>query len=208
MHHCCVSQASHTALHIYRGLSLRGCEDIDNAAALILSKYTAATDQSLLQRFSSLDVAPSSTADSPQAAAGNPSKTVLPGMPTYRNTSLQRTLLSNALLGVRQAEAPSDPHQQPVLDLDSDTERTQGSQAAQVELQQQQQHGQPFKQQSSMRTGKPCWLCTTVQLVWNMALLFSCSTGAGKEEEYFVCYVQAAVTMTHTPTPSSPQCNV
>ena len=150
-----------------RGLSLRGCEDIDDTAVLILSKYTAATDQSLLQRFSSLEVVSSSTADPTQPAAGSPSKAALLVLPTYRNVSLQRTLLGNTLLGMRQAAAPNNPHKQPVLDSETGAEHTQGSNSAESG-QQQQQHGQALRQRSSLHTGKPCCCCAcknTLQLL-------------------------------------------
>ena len=134
-----------------RGLSLRGCEDIDDAAVLTLSKYTAPTHQHLLQRFSSLDVASSSTSDDAQPAADNSSKAAV--MPSYRNVSLQRTLLGNTLLGMRKAAAPRNPHQQPVLDLEAGGEHTQGSSSAHCEPQR-----SPM-QHRSMHTGKPCCHC-------------------------------------------------
>lgn len=139
-----------------RGLSLRGCEDIDDTAVLIVSKYTAAADQDLLQRLSSLEVASSSTAGTAHPA-GSPSKATLPITPTYRNVSLQRTLLGNTLLGVRQAVAPNNPHKQPVLDCETDAEQTQGSTSAEVELQRLRE--QLSRQRSSLHTGKPYLCC-------------------------------------------------
>lgn len=148
-----------------RGLSLRGCEDIDDAAVLILSKYIAAADQDVLQRLSSLEVASSSTADAAQPAAGSPSQAALPVVPSYRNVSLQRTLLSNTLLGVRQAAAPSNPHKQPVLDSETAAEHTQGSTSAESELQQ--PHEQLSRQRSSLHTGKPCFCCACRKTLCN-----------------------------------------
>lgn len=143
-----------THLCCCRGLSLRGCEDIDDTAVLILSKYTAAARQSLLQRFSSMEVASSSTADTAQPAAGSPSEAALPAVPgyrySYRYISLQRTLLGNTLLGMRQAAAPNYPHKQPVLDSETGAEHSQGSNSAEREQQQ---------QRSSLHTGKPCCCC-------------------------------------------------
>ena len=146
-----------TSICFCRGLSLRSCEDIDDVAVLILSKYTAAAGQNLLQRFSSLELASTSTADTGQPAAGNPSKAALPVAPAHHKVSLQRVLLGSSLRGMRQAAVPSNPHKQPVLDLEAGAEQNQGSSSAQCEPQQ--QHEQPLWQHSSLHTGKPCFCC-------------------------------------------------
>ena len=127
-------------------------------AVLILSKYTAADDQNLLQRFSSLEVASSSTADTAQPAAGSSRNAALPVAPSYRNFSLQRTLLGNTLVGLRQAAAPSNPDKQPVLDLEAGAEQTQGSKSAESELQQQREEALQ-QQRIRLLTGKPCFCC-------------------------------------------------
>lgn len=129
-----------------RGLSLRGCEDIDDTAVLILSKYTARSD--LSQQLSSLSVAPSSTPDGSHPAVHNPGRAVTAVGPSIRNVSLQRTVLSNSLQSVCQAAAPKSPHQQPVLDPESSAKQTQGSRSARWEVQ---QHS------SSIDTGELCF---------------------------------------------------
>ena len=113
-------------LAVSRGLTLRGCEDIDDAAAIMLSKYIAA-QQTLPEALDALDIAAPDGAISELAAANT-----IPTVPSYRNVSLQRSVLSNSLVGLRHAEAPSNPHSHlhPVLSAD-ESEQSQGTSSAQ-----------------------------------------------------------------------------
>ncbi|KAA6425941.1 MAG: hypothetical protein FRX49_04316 [Trebouxia sp. A1-2] len=114
-----------------RGLTLRGCEDIDDAAVIMLSKYTAA-QQTLPEALDALDIGAPDGAVSELAATNT-----IPTVPSYRNVSLQRSVLSNSLVGLRHSEAPSNPHSHlhPVLSADeseqshstSSAQRRQGS---------------------------------------------------------------------------------
>ena len=124
--------------HVCSGLTLRGCEDIDDAAVLVLSKYTAA-DQSLPEAFSSLDLAPHTTPDSGQPATGRNHQGALPVAPMHRGVSLQRTMLGSDLLALRKSEAPSNPsaHLQPVMDSRA-AESHQSSRSSQLDLRRQQ----------------------------------------------------------------------
>lgn len=129
-----------------RGLSLRGCEDIDDAAVLILSKYTAAPN--LSQQFVSLTVASSNTPDATQPAVNKPGRGAEAVAPSYRSVSLQRTLLGNSLQGMCQAAAPKSPHQQPVLDPEAGVKQTHGSRSV---------HTEPQQHNNLSDTGKLCF---------------------------------------------------
>ena len=111
---------------VFRGLTLRGCEDIDDAAVIMLSKYTAA-QQMLPETLDALDIRASDGAVSELAAANT-----IPTVPSYRNVSLQRSVLSNSLVGLRLSEAPSNPHSHlhPVLSAD-ESEQSHGTSSAQ-----------------------------------------------------------------------------
>ena len=112
-----------------RGLTLRGCEDIDDAAVIMLSKYTAA-QQTLPEALDTLDLGAPDGAVSELAAAN-----MIPTVPSYRNVSLQRSVLFNSLVGLRHSEAPRHPHSHlhPVLSAD-EFEQSQGSCSAQRRL--------------------------------------------------------------------------
>ncbi len=113
-------------LAVFRGLTLRGCEDIDDAAAIMLSNYTAA-QQTLPEALDALDIGSRDGASSELAATDT-----IPTVPSYRNVSLQRSVLSNSLVGLRHAEAPSNPHSHlhPVLNAD-ESEQSHGTSSAQ-----------------------------------------------------------------------------
>lgn len=143
-------------LYVCRGLSLRGCEDIDDAAVLMLSKYTAASD--LPERFSSLNLASSNMPDATQAALDNPGRATEAMTPSYRNVSLQRTLLSNSLQGIHQAAA-NRPNQQPVLDPEAGAKHTGDSSSAQgLELHHPHHHSRQHSSLPDTCSGK-LWLC-------------------------------------------------
>ncbi|DBA87622.1 TPA: hypothetical protein ACH3X1_004638 [Trebouxia sp. C0004] len=97
-----------------RGLTLRGCEDIDDAAVIMLSKYTAA-QQTLPNAMGALEIASPDRAVSELGATNT-----IPTVPSYRNVSRQRSVLSNSLVGLKLAEAPSNwhSHLHPVLCAD------------------------------------------------------------------------------------------
>ncbi|KAL0028586.1 hypothetical protein WJX79_003638 [Trebouxia sp. C0005] len=109
-----------------RGLTLRGCEDIDDAAVIMLSKYTAA-QQTLPEALDALDIGAPDGAVSELAATNT-----IPTVPSYRNVSLQRSVLSNSLVGLRHSEAPSNPHSHlhPVLSAD-ESEQSHSTSSAQ-----------------------------------------------------------------------------
>ena len=111
---------------VSRGLTLRGCEDIDDAAAIMLSNYTAA-QQTLPEALDALDIGSRDGASSELAATDT-----IPTVPSYRNVSLQRSVLSNSLVGLRHSEAPSNPHSHlhPVLSAD-ESEQSCGTSSAQ-----------------------------------------------------------------------------
>ena len=113
-------------LAVSRGLTLRGCEDIDDAALIMLSKYTAA-QQTLPEALDALDMGAPDGAVSELAATNT-----IPTVPSYRNVSLQRSVLSNSLVGLRHSEAPSNPHSHihPVLSAD-EFEHSRGTSSAQ-----------------------------------------------------------------------------
>ena len=121
-----------------RGLSLRACEDVDDAAVILLSKYTAAKHD-LIPDFSKMDVASNSPADSLQHTPGSLNKTAALVTPTFRNVSLQRSMLGSNLVGLRKAEAPSNPNQHllPLLDAEAAV-LTQGSSSSEPGLRQHQ----------------------------------------------------------------------
>jgi len=110
---------------VSRGLTLRGCEDIDDAAVIMLSKYTAA-QQTLPEALDALDIGAADGA-APVLAAAN----TIPTVPSYRNVSLQRSVLSNSLVGLRHSEAPSNPHSHlhPVLSA-GEIEQSRGTSSA------------------------------------------------------------------------------
>ena len=107
-----------------RGVTLRGCEDIDDAAVILLSKYTAA-QPALPDALDALDIAAANGHDSMQQGPATAAADAMPTGPSYRNVSLQRTVLASTLTGLRKSEAPSNPHAhlQPVLDVDSESQQ-------------------------------------------------------------------------------------
>lgn len=108
-----------------RGVTLRGCEDINDAAVILLSKYIAA-QEALPDALTALDIAGehSSSELTPEPATAH----VTPIVPSFRNVSLQRSVLSSSLVGLRKAEAPSNLHAQlqPVLHADAAAASHQG----------------------------------------------------------------------------------
>ena len=106
--------ARHCSYHsvaFFRGLTLKGCEDIDDAAVILLSKYTA-VQSTLPDEFNSLHLtaADPGPAAAPEATAPS----------DWRTVSMQRAYLSNIMVGLRQSEAPNNPHThlQPGLNAD------------------------------------------------------------------------------------------